>query len=137
MDSKTDKKLDEFTEKLLKDFSLETPSFDFTTQVMSKVEALVDSQVTEYKPLISNRIWVVLAMLVLGAFSFLILGDVQMESTLLSAIQSDIKSNLQVLNLPDFEISNVFLYAVIGFTFFISLQILLLKNHFDKRLTIG
>lgn len=137
MDSKTDKKLDEFTEKLLKDFSLETPSLDFTTQVMSKVEALVDSQVTEYKPLISNRIWVVLAMLVLGAFSFLILGDVQMESTLLSAIQSDIKSNLQVLNLPDFEISNVFLYAVIGFTFFISLQILLLKNHFDKRLTIG
>jgi len=134
MDSKTDKKLDEFTEKLLKDFSRETPSFDFTTKVMSKVEVLSDSHVTEYKPLISKKIWVVLVMLILGAFAYLIFGDVQMESTLLSALQSDIRSNLQVLNLPHFEISNVFLCAVIGFTFFISIQILLLKNHFNKRL---
>lgn len=134
MDDKVDKNLDEFTEKLLKDFSRETPSFDFTTKVMSKVEVLSDSHVTEYKPLISKKIWMVLAMLVLGAFAYLIFGDVQMESLLLSAIQSDIRSNLQVLNLPDIEISNVFLYAVVGFTFFVSIQVLLLKNHFNKRL---
>lgn len=133
MESKSDKKLNEFTDKFLKDFTFETPSFDFTTQVMSKIETLSNSRATEYKPLISKRIWVVLAMLVLGAFSFLIFANVQMESAFLSAIQSDIRSNLQVLNLLDFEMPNVFLYGVVGFTFFISIQILLLKNHFDKR----
>lgn len=133
MESKSDEKLNAFTDKLLKDFARETPSFDFTSQVMSKIETMANSQVTEYKPLISKRIWVVLAMLALGVFSFLIFADVQIESSLLSAIQSDISSNLEVFNLPDFEMTNVFLYAVVGFTFFISIQILLLKKHFNRR----
>jgi len=133
MDNKSDKKLNEFTEKLIQDFSLETTSLDFTTRVMSKVEALSDSEITEYKPLISRRVWMVLAMIIIGAFAYLIFGDVKMEGPWLSAIQSDIRSNLEIISLPDFKVSNVFLYAIVGFTFFVSIQILFLKNHFDKR----
>lgn len=133
MDNKTDKKIDEFTEKLLKDFSRETPSFDFTTKVMSSVEGLSSSTATIYKPLISKRIWFLIAVLALGVFSYLIFGNNQMENYWFSATQSYVESNLKIFNVPDFKVSNVFTYAVTGFAFFMSIQILLLKNHFDRR----
>jgi len=134
MDSNADKKLDEFTEKLMKDFSLETPSFDFTTRVMSDVEALSNSKATEYTPLISKRIWALLSICVLAVLAYLFFGDVEVESAWLLSLQEDLTPNFGSLNLPDFQVSNVLLYSVVGFTFFISIQILLLKNHFSKRL---
>jgi len=133
MDDKSEKKLEEFTEKLLKDFSHETPSFDFTTKVMSRVEVASNTTISEYKPLISKKIWFVLAFLVTGVFSYLIFGNVQIENYWFSAMQSYISSNLKVFNMPDFEVSNVFSYAVMGFAFFMSIQVFLLKNHFNKR----
>lgn len=133
MDKETDKQLDKFTGKILKDFPRETPSFDFTTKVMDKVDVLSSAQVIEYKPLISKKIWAVVALSVIGVFCYFVFGDVQFENPALLSKALNFMPNFDSLALPDYKVSNVFLYAFIGLAFFISIQTFLLKNHFDKR----
>lgn len=133
MDKETDKQLDKFTEKMLKDFSHETPAIDFTVKVMDKVEALSSAPVIEYKPLISKKIWTIIALSVIGLFGYLVFGDVQFENTGRLSKALNFIPNFDSLTLPDYKVSNVILYAFIGLAFFISVQTLLLKNHFNKR----
>lgn len=137
MDKETDKKLDEFTSKLLKNFSGETPSFDFTAQVMSRVEALSRTDITEYKPLISKKIWLILGVILAGVFSYLIFGDIQLENSWASSKVLDLIPKMNSITLPDYQISNVFLYSIAGLTFFICVQIFMLKNYFNRRLAAG
>lgn len=133
MDNKADKKIDEFTEKLLKNLSRESPSFDFTTKVMSQVDVASNATAVKYKPLISKRVWFVLAVLLSGIFSYLLFGNVQMENSLVFSNALDLLPEINSVTLPNYQVSNVFLYGVLGFTFFVSIQVLLLKNHFNKR----
>ncbi|MGI9549595.1 MAG: hypothetical protein ACR2MT_00235 [Aurantibacter sp.] len=133
MDNEMDKRLDELTGKLLKDFSGETPSFDFTTQLMARVEGLSRSRITRYKPLISKKLWLILIVLIAGIFSYLIFGNVQLEDTWASSKLLDLLPEMSSFKLPDYQISNVLLYGVLGFTFFVGVQTLVLKRHFDKR----
>jgi len=133
MDDNTDKKLDAFTGKFLKDFSSETPSLDFTKEVMSKIEAATNTTIFEYKPLISKKLWFVLAVLTIGVFSYLIFGDVQTENASTMSKKLAFLTEMNSFSLPKFQVSNILLYGIIGFTFFISIQMMVLKNHFDKR----
>ena len=133
MDKEIDRELDEFTGKLLKDLPLESTSFDFTTQVMSRVGVFSESDITVYKPLISKKTWLVLAILVIGVFAYFIFGNVQVENPVASSMQLDLLPKLELFTLPNYEISNVFLYGVVGFTFFMGVQIFLLKDYFNRR----
>lgn len=134
MNNNADKKIDEFTEKLLKDFSRETPSFDFTTKVMSSVEGLSSSTATIYKPLISKRWWLFFTILITGAFMYLIFGNVETEGgAWVTAKAFDLLPKISSITLPDYQVSNVFLYGVLGFAFFVSIQVFVLKNHFNRR----
>ncbi len=136
MEKETDEKLNEFTERLLKDLPLESPSLGFTTKLMSRIEVLSKSSITEYRPLISKKVWGVLGVLVFGVMAYFIFGNVQAENSWAATLQIDFLTGLELPAMPDFKISNVFFYAVIGFTFFIGIQVLFLKNHFDKRFSI-
>lgn len=133
MDKETDKQLEEFTEKLLGHMARETPSFDFTTRVMSQVKVLSESYEPRHKPLISKKLWLFMAVFVAGVFSYSIFGNVQTENSWLSYIKLDIWPNFNTFFFSEYKISNVFLYGLVGFTLFMGIQILLLKNHFDKR----
>ncbi|MEO9891712.1 hypothetical protein [Aurantibacter sp.] len=135
MDQKADKKLEEFTEKLMQDFSLESPAIDFTTKVMSRVEGLSDSKITTYQPIISKRIWWLLGISISGVIAYFTLAkNNPANSTWLSTFTFNPLQNSNTLNLINMEISSVGIYAIMGFTFFVSIQILILKNHFNKRL---
>ena len=118
---------------MLKDFSPETPSIEFATTVMDKVEVLSSSRAIEYKPLISKKIWTIIALSVIGVFSYFVFGDVQFENTGRISKALNFIPNFDSLTLPDYKVSNVFLYAFIGLAFFISVQTFLLKNHFNRR----
>ena len=67
MKAKEDKNLEKFVDKIMKDASLETPSFDFTSKVMSKVFVAQNSETTMYKPLISK---LGLTLVLSGIFMF-------------------------------------------------------------------
>ena len=56
---------------MLKKNVLEVPSVNFTTRVMSQIQS---DGITEYKPIISKKIWSVLSLLFVGSVIFVLLS---------------------------------------------------------------
>lgn len=131
MDKEVDKKLDRLTGKLLKDFSRETPSFDFTTKVMSRVDGLSTSKV--YEPLLSKKTWMILIVFVVGILAYAIFGNIQLENSWATFFKAE---SLPKLGLLDFKMSNVLVYSIVGFTFFTVIQIFILIHQFNKRFAL-
>ncbi|MBT8258578.1 MAG: hypothetical protein KJO49_08910 [Bacteroidia bacterium] len=127
MKKHSNKQLDKLARKALKDLPLETPSSDFTHDVMKQIEQLPLPVVSAYKPLISGPVWMVLGAILVGsiflAYQFK-LGSGGWFSNL------DIwKSNAEELSLtiPSMEWSNPLLYATLILGLLIFVQIRLLK----------
>ncbi len=133
MDKETDRKLNDFTKKLFGDVPQEVPSFDFTTRVMSEVEVLVKTKQIRHKPLISKKLWILTALAFIGVFSYLIFGNVDTEIYLGSYLDFVSLPKWKPLAFPNVEISKVLFYGILAFTFFVGVQIFLLKHHFNKR----
>ena len=62
MQDHLEQRLDKLAKKVVKYYKLESPSLDFTANVMQQVEASQISHITVYKPLISKRAWFVIAL---------------------------------------------------------------------------
>jgi len=56
MDELEDKKLEAFVDKIMENASLESPSTDFTRNVMRKIEAEAPNKAFQYKPIVSGRV---------------------------------------------------------------------------------
>mgnify|MGYP003110742126 FL=1 len=56
MDELEDKKLEAFVDKLMEGAPLETPSVDFTQNVMHKLEAETQKKVFQYQPIVSGKV---------------------------------------------------------------------------------
>jgi len=69
------KHIDSLVEKVVKESSLESPSLDFTSNIMSKIEAVPQNEITVYEPLISKSVWLAISILVIGSLSYGILGN--------------------------------------------------------------
>ena len=54
-------KKDDLLGKILGEEFLETPSFNFTDKVMSKLNLSPDSTISTYQPVISTRGWLIIA----------------------------------------------------------------------------
>lgn len=132
-ESKT--KYGQLIQKRIKEEGLEKPSLNFTNAVISKIEAQKVSNVEiDNKPLIPKYFWYSGAAILLIIFSYLIYGNVDLG---FNWIPEEKISQIEQINLferlPDINISNIYVYAFIGLAFFVGLQIVLLKNHFNKR----
>ncbi|MFI1745753.1 hypothetical protein [Thalassobellus sediminis] len=128
-----DKHLENLTKKVMKDTGLESTSFDFTTSVMSQVEAL-NSSATVYKPLISKTGWSFIIALILALTLYLMLGVETESSSIFSSIDFSIFSNNKITNtLTSYRMPKTFMYAIVLFGVMLCIQIPLLKNYFDKR----
>lgn len=131
---KDDKRIEDLVNKLMKADALETPSLDFTETVMSKVEALSNSKVTVYKPLIPKYIWWLMAS-----------GFIALVAYVLFKQPSDTASLSERYNIPDvplnileglsFEFSSTLMYAMVLLAIMVSIQIPLLKQYFNNRLS--
>ncbi|MDF0708888.1 hypothetical protein [Flagellimonas okinawensis] len=56
MDDLEDKKLEAFVDKLMEEAPLESPSVDFTQNVMCKLETETPKEVFQYQPIVSGRV---------------------------------------------------------------------------------
>ncbi len=129
-----DKKIEAVINKLMSADILDKPSFDFTDKVMSKVEALSNSEITVYKPLIPKYVW----WLIVSGFAALITYALFKQPTEASGIS-------ERYNLPDmsfnflegmsFNFSNTLMYATVLFAIMVSIQIPLIKQYFNSRLS--
>ncbi|PIA82246.1 hypothetical protein BFR04_10790 [Gaetbulibacter sp. 4G1] len=129
MKENEDKYLDDFTKKIIKKASLESPSIHFTSEIMSQVKALNKSKVIAYKPLISKQTWVLIALSFIGLCIYLIFGTETHQSSWLGSLDFSKFTNV----LSGFTISKTLMYAIAFFGLMLCIQIPVLKNHFDKQ----
>lgn len=130
MQEKEDKQIEKLIEKVMKHSSLETPSVDFTSLVMGKVEAMESSSKLIYEPLISKRTWVLIAVGFVGLTIFVFMN------------QSETSGWFNLNYFKIYRISHLFnalhpskiVALSIGFfCLMLLIQIPLLKRTFDKQ----
>ena len=63
MKAHSEQHLDDLAKKVMTSAPLETPSFNFTADVMAKLDAPQVSAITTYKPLISKKAWIVIGII--------------------------------------------------------------------------
>ena len=135
MNKNADKTIERLVDKIMKDTSVESPSFHFTDNIMSQIEALQKSDVTTYKPLISKSVWVFILLSFTTLIGYFVFGTKPETSSWFSSVDFSVLSNNQVTDvLSNITVSKTVTYAVLLFALMFCIQIPLLKNHFNKRL---
>lgn len=129
-----DKRLEDLINKLMEADRLETTSFDFTDKVMSKVGALPNSSISVYKPLIPNYIWWLLASGFVALVAYLIFNK-PTNTMSLSERYNLPEVSLNLLDGMSFDFSSTLMYATVLLAIMVSIQIPLLKQYFNNRLS--
>ena len=125
---KPSKKVDSYTESLIKEAGLQKPSADFFANVMNAVEAEKASQPIVYQSLISKQMWMVLSVVSIIVIGFLLLFPSSSETIV----------NLPSLNfeklsfhIPELHFSKITIYGI-GFLGLFLIQIPFLKRQLNK-----
>jgi hypothetical protein len=130
-----EQRLDSLAKKVIKETSLESPSKDFTSNIMAQLDNISIESVTTYKPLISKKVWFVFTIAILGGFIYtLIDGGLQSMGWFESIDLSVISNNKFVDAASSITISKILMYAVALFGLFWFAQIGIIKNHLEKQL---
>jgi len=137
MKANTDKHIEKFVDKIMKETTLDTPSVDFTAQVMSQILKIRTSQATVYKPLISKWVWYGIFISMLGLIAYLSFNDSAVSGGLLDKFNLGTLPKLNIPNLfSGLQFSRTTLYACGFLTIMLFIQIPILKNYMDKRLEV-
>lgn len=137
MKENADKQLDDLTRKVIQTTSLEKPSFDFTSNVMSEIDRIESTTSITYVPLISKRVWLILSALVITALLVIALGDINVTTGWLSEVGIERFYNFEISNpLSNISVPTTLVYAVGFFGLMLTIQIPLLKRYFDERLKV-
>lgn len=137
MKEKENNQLDKLVDKVMKQSTLETPSFNFTANVMQHITADSKNRTTVYKPLISKTGWVVLIISILTIMIYILLSGDSQNSSWFDTLDFSMLSNIKIPNLfSGLKVSHTTLYALLLFGIMVCVQIPLLKNYFDKRLNL-
>jgi hypothetical protein len=132
MHEKIDEQMDNLLKKVIVKASLETPSFDFTAQIMTQLVAKKQSQSTIYKPLISRTVWITIfvGFAVLIAYSFF---GMQQESQNWIRDFDGLTDSAIFNKFPKITVSKTVLYALVSLSVMILIQVSVLKDYLDKR----
>lgn len=137
MEEQVDKHIEKLTDKMLGETSIESPSFDFTAVVMSQVEALENKAITTYKPLIPKYLWFIFCFALIAITGYLFINNTGSETSLLSNLDfSKITNNTITQSVSEFKMPKTFMYAILFLGLMICVQVPVLKNYFDKRLSL-
>jgi hypothetical protein len=128
--------LDAFVKKQIKKIPRETPSFDFTSQVMKAIEQQETVTIPPYKPLISKPMWFVIASLVAA---IIIIPLRKMESSWFDKISLDVSFLDQISITGFFEglsVPTTAFYGLVLFTLMIFAQVLYVKGFFRPKISV-
>lgn len=135
MKEQANTQVEKLVDKMLKSSTLESPSVDFTSQILSKIETLQQSKSTVYQPLISKRVWGIIAG-VCAIFVVYFFNTTSTESSSwFSTIDfSKFTNNRLSEGISDYTFSKTMMYSIVFLSVMVFIQIPLLKNYFEKRL---
>ena len=129
-----DKKIEDLVNKLMANDSLEKAPEHFTDAVMSKLEAVSETKKIVYKPLISKYVWWLLGLGFVALIVNIVLNQSGDSSSLserynLPEVSFDFLSKLSV------DFSNILMYATLLLALMVAIQIPLLKQYFNQRVS--
>ncbi|WP_237275347.1 glycosyltransferase family protein [Tenacibaculum ovolyticum] len=128
--------LDVFSKKYIKEIKIETPSIDFTANLMDTLLQKENSEIYKATALISKKVWFVLVG-VLGVCILYVSRGTSLTWMKMPKVNLDFFSRVQIPNLFEgITVSNTMLFACFFFTLMFFGQIYLLKNHFTKNLNV-
>ncbi|PNQ73357.1 hypothetical protein C1T31_07510 [Hanstruepera neustonica] len=137
MEKHLDKKIEQVTDKLMKESTVEKPSFNFTDSVMQSVHGISSNHITEYKPLISKQGWIGICLAFILIVYLIFTNASSQESGWLQTINFNKLFNFKFMeSLFSMSVSKTVLYSILFFGLMLFVQIPLLKNHFDKRFEV-
>ena len=136
MKENEDKNIRQFVDRVMKETSLESPSYNFTSKVMTNVLAVNKSKATTYKPLISRKGWFLIFAGIIAVLLYLLLSDGRQVANHSWLIDLSGKNFIPALNSSNlFQFSRLTINVVVAATVLVFIQIILLKNYLNKRLT--
>lgn len=113
--------------RMMKSHEITAPSADFTGKVMNNI-AVGQKRNYAYSPLITKKGWAVLALLLVGLISYLIIYRDLATPSWFGYL--DIPFDFLAEN----EFSGTFVYATLILGLCLFVQIVFIKNHFNKKL---
>jgi hypothetical protein len=124
-----------FTKKYVKEIPTETPSLDFTSNLMKKIGELQSvKSAFKYKPLISKKAWFIVFVAII-ALVFIPFKSTNESLFTLPEMNFSFLDKLNFSGLLDsITISNTTLYIAIAFSALVFIQIFYLKGHFEKQI---
>ena len=133
MKNKEDKNIEKLVDKMMKETPLETPSFDFTSTIMSAVWASDKKNSFSYKPVISKRGWFIILSAIGGLISWLIFNGYTQNNTATNFDFSFINPGRMLNLLSGFQFSGTTATIMLIAMTMIFIQIILLKGYLNKR----
>jgi hypothetical protein len=132
-ENKQDLQESTFIKKYVKEIPLESPSRNFTSNIMDILVQEEKQVALQSEPLISMKIWLAVA-----SFVVMCLIAVLQKGTSLGLeiprFKTNFLSKIQLPNVFDsLSVSSTMLYSVMLFTLLAFVQMAYLKNHFNKR----
>jgi len=127
------KEFDAFAKKYLKEIKTESLSKDFTASLMNKIVLENSKSVMNTKALISKKVWFVIFASVLAV---VLIPFKASEKSLITMPKLDFSflEKIQIPNLlENVSVSNTVMYAILFFGLMFMVQVIFLKNHFNKR----
>jgi len=136
MKENEDKNIERYVHAAIKETPLESPSPDFTAKVMASVLTLDKSKATVYKPLISKTGWVLIFGGIIATLGYFIInGHAQVVGQPWS-FGTGIKDFIKTFSDSHlFQFSRTSINVIVLSTILVIIQITLLKNYLDKRVT--
>ncbi|MEZ4796038.1 MAG: hypothetical protein R2785_02605 [Flavobacteriaceae bacterium] len=134
MKDHTEQHLDNLAKKAMKSSLLESPSTDFTANIMKQIEHIKVGSATAYKPLISKYGWFGIIVILIGISTYMMFGNVESYPLLEKVDYSVISNNKFTELLSGIKLSKTLMYTIglFGLVFFI--QIPLMKHVINKRM---
>lgn len=133
MKNKEDKNIEKLVENMMKETTIETPSFDFTSKVMSEVLAIQKKKSFSYTPVISKRGWFILFAIIGSLTAWIIFNGNTQTGTAINFDLSFIKFE-KVFNIANgLKFSNTTANIILLAIAMLFVQIILLKSHLNKR----
>ncbi len=133
MKTRDDKNIEKLVEKMMLESSMETPSIDFTSKVMSEVLSIEKQKLISYKPVISRRGWFMI-FVAIGAFITWLIFNGYSQNQSSAHIGFGFINAGKILNVfSGFQFSSLTLYIILLGMIMIFIQILFLKNYLNKR----
>ena len=128
------KELDAFAKKYVKEIPQEKISIDFTANLMKKIAVEnVNSEVFKAKTLITKKGWLIISLLIIAVIAIPFKSS-EKSFINLPKFNFSFFDKIQIPNLfESITVSNTVLYAVLFFGLMIIVQVLFLKNHFEKK----